>query len=61
MVACPGFKLPEVSVLGVSLGGRTSNAASGGCRSIAQLIVSDLQTRTSMGDDMDPLDDCLSP
>ena len=32
------------------LGGHTSNAASVGCHSIAQLIMSDLQT--SMGDDI---------
>ncbi len=32
------------------LGGHTSNAASEGCHSIAQLIMSDLQT--SMGDDI---------
>ena len=35
------------------LGGHTSNAASEGCHSIAQLIMSDLQT--SMGDDSDIL------
>ena len=43
------------------LGGHTSKAASEGCHSIAQLIMSDLQTSESMGDDMDPPDDCLSP
>ncbi len=34
------------------LGGHTSNAASEGCHSIAQLIMSDLQTSTGMGDDI---------
>ncbi len=36
------------------LGGHTSNAASEGCHSIAQLqvIMSDLQTSESMGDDI---------
>jgi hypothetical protein len=44
MVACPGQLALSV------LGGYTSNAASEGCHSIAQLIMSDLQT--SMGDDI---------
>ena len=39
------------------LGGYTSNAASEGCHSIAQLIMSDLQT--SMGDDILQLTVCL--
>ncbi len=44
---------PALSVLG----GRTSNAASDGCHSIAQLIMSDLQT--SMGDDILQMTVCL--
>jgi hypothetical protein len=39
------------------LGGHTSNAASEGCHSIAQLIMSDLQT--SMGDDILQMTVCL--
>ena len=39
------------------LGGHTSNAASEGCHSIAQLIMSDLQT--SMGDDILQMIVCL--
>ena len=39
------------------LGGQTSNAASEGCHSIAQLIMSDLQT--SMGDDILQMIVCL--
>ncbi len=52
MVALPWLALSV-------LGGHTSNAASEGCHSIAQLIMSDLQT--SMGDDSDILQmtDCL--
>ena len=34
------------------LGGHTSNAASEGCHSIAQLIMSDLQTSMPVGDDI---------
>jgi hypothetical protein len=39
------------------LGGHTSKAASEGCHSIAQLIISDLQT--SMGDDIHQITVCL--
>ncbi len=39
------------------LGGHTSNTASEGCHSIAQLIMSDLQT--SMGDDILQIAVCL--
>jgi hypothetical protein len=42
--------LPWLALSVFKLGGHTSNAASEGCHSIAQLIMSDLQT--SMGDDI---------
>ena len=51
MVACRG--LPSLQVMS----GHTSNAASKGCHSIAQLIMSDLQT--SMGDDILQMIVCL--
>ena len=55
MVACPG--LPEVSVLGGHVYVERTVAASEGCHSIAQLIMSDLQT--SMGDDILQMIVCL--
>jgi hypothetical protein len=56
MVACPGLHAQNSPSRGrVSvLGGNTSNAASEGCHSIAQLIImmSDLQTPLRLGDDI---------
>ena len=45
-------RLPWLALRLSVLGGHTSNAASEGCHSIAQLIMSDLQTSESMGDDI---------
>jgi hypothetical protein len=51
--SCPQWLQVALSVLG----GHTSNAASEGCHSIAQLIMSDLQT--SMADDFLQMTVCL--
>jgi hypothetical protein len=53
MLACRPWLALSVTVLG----GQTSNAASEGCYSIAQLIMSDL--RASMGDDILQMILCL--
>ena len=44
-------RLPWLALSVFKLGGHTSNAASEGCHSIAQLIMSDLQTSMPVGDD----------
>ncbi len=50
-------RLPWLALSQAVMSGHTSNAASEGCHSIAQLIMSDLQT--SMGDDILPMIVCL--
>ncbi len=56
-------RLPWLAQVALSvLGGHTLNAASEGCHSIAQRIMSTgLADFHMWGDDMDPPDDCLSP
>ena len=50
-------RLPWLALSVFKLGGYTSNAASEGCHSIAQLLMSDLQT--SMGEDILQMIVCL--
>ncbi len=59
-IASAGTEYGRLPWLALSvLGGYTSNAASEGCHSIAQLIMSDLQTSESMGDDILQMTVCL--
>ncbi len=54
---CHSGRLPWLALSVMS--GHTSNAASEGCHSIAQLIMSDSDLQTSMGDDILKMIVCL--